>query len=574
MGWPQNIETSYPFILPISLSPPAPEPAVNHLSSVNTKVVKVLSMASAIIFAVIMTLFFIKLYNNRKKQKLSTDKYPRLRRVPRELNIAKFNDNDEEKQRIKMINNPPIQECPLIRSRSSISFSSEEIELQPPPPPKSQAPPPPPPSKVVAPTLSLKPPPSMRSTGEQIKLKPLHWDKVNPNNVDYSMVWHRMNNGSFEVNDELMGALFGYVATNKRSFEKDQDIMNKKSNQILILDPRKSQNIAIVLRSLPVSREQIITSLIAGHGLNAETLESLKRITPTIEEQSKILSFNGDPKTLADSESFLYHVLNSIPSAFPRINVMLFRSTFPLEVHFLRESLQTIELACGELRNRGLFSKLLEAILKAGNRMNLGTSRGNAQAFSLTSLKKLSDVKSIDGKTTLLYFVVEEVIRGEGKRLRINTNQWSNEDIMLGLPVVIEGLKTGLESVKKSACMDFNGITKTWPALAAGLDEVQRVIENSEEGVFEKEMRSFVESGEEELRRVKDDQEKVMELVKMTTNYYQDGRLDSRGKLEDNPLQIFGIVRDFLNMVDQTCINISMNMQKRKKSNLYINVGE
>ena len=48
--------------------------------------------------------------------------------------------------------------------------------------------------------------------------------------------------------------------------------------------------------------------------------------------------------------------------------------------------------------------KLLEAILKAGNRMNAGTSRGNAQAFKLSSLRKLSDVRSSDGKTTLLHF--------------------------------------------------------------------------------------------------------------------------------------------------------------------------
>ena len=62
--------------------------------------------------------------------------------------------------------------------------------------------------------------------------------------------------------------------------------------------------------------------------------------------------------------------------------------------------------------------KLLEAILKARNRMNAGTARGNAHACNLTALLKLSvsDVKSVDGKTTLLNFVVEEVVRPEGKR--------------------------------------------------------------------------------------------------------------------------------------------------------------
>ena len=48
--------------------------------------------------------------------------------------------------------------------------------------------------------------------------------------------------------------------------------------------------------------------------------------------------------------------------------------------------------------------------------MNVGTFRGGAQAFKLDTLLKLSDVKGTDGKTTLLHFVVQEIIRSEGIR--------------------------------------------------------------------------------------------------------------------------------------------------------------
>ena len=48
--------------------------------------------------------------------------------------------------------------------------------------------------------------------------------------------------------------------------------------------------------------------------------------------------------------------------------------------------------------------------------MNDGTFRGGAQAFKLDTLLKLSDVKGVDGKTTLLHFVVQEIIRSEGVR--------------------------------------------------------------------------------------------------------------------------------------------------------------
>ncbi|GMI73953.1 hypothetical protein HRI_001064700 [Hibiscus trionum] len=104
----------------------------------------------------------------------------------------------------------------------------------PPPPPvpaKGPAPPPPPPKKAGGSVTSLKPPPAARdksgrgkageSSGDgdnnQVKLKPLHWDKVNKKNADHSMVWDKINGGSFKVDDDLMEALFGYVATNRKS---------------------------------------------------------------------------------------------------------------------------------------------------------------------------------------------------------------------------------------------------------------------------------------------------------------------------------------------------------------------
>lgn len=139
---------------------------------------------------------------------------------------------------------------------------------------------------------------------------------------------------------------------------------------------------------------------------------------------------------------------------------MLFRSNYNSEVLYLKQNLQTLESGCKELRTRGLLPKLIEAVLKAGNQMNAGTSRENVQAFNLTSLQKLSDVKSTDGNTTLLHFVVEEVVRAEGKRCVINKSHSLNsssrtirnsggqmleksmpvkdinEYIMLGLPIV------------------------------------------------------------------------------------------------------------------------------------------
>ncbi|KAI3502425.1 hypothetical protein L1887_30493 [Cichorium endivia] len=115
-----------------------------------------------------------------------------------------------------------IQEVPLLRGKSSASHiwpQEDEIKIQnslpvanlksqlssrsppptpPPLPPPVMPPPPPPPPKTSGLTLpstsSSTPPPGASSS--QVKLKPLHWEKVNAN-VEHPTAWDKMGHGSF-----------------------------------------------------------------------------------------------------------------------------------------------------------------------------------------------------------------------------------------------------------------------------------------------------------------------------------------------------------------------------------------
>lgn len=69
----------------------------------------------------------------------------------------------------------------------------------PPPPPMSKTGPPKPPGNLKGPTKSGETSLAIGKTEDptQPKLKPLHWDKVNPD-ASRSMVWHRIDGGSFK----------------------------------------------------------------------------------------------------------------------------------------------------------------------------------------------------------------------------------------------------------------------------------------------------------------------------------------------------------------------------------------
>lgn len=129
-----------------------------------------------------------------------------------------------------------------------------------------------------------------------------------------------------------MEALFGATAAPSRLKPTETTDSNTSATapaalpQIILLEPRKSQNIAIVLRSLSSTRQDILDALLEGLGdLSVDTLEKLSRLGLAKEEQELIRGFDGDPSRLADAESFLFDLLRAVPNAFERVEAMLFR---------------------------------------------------------------------------------------------------------------------------------------------------------------------------------------------------------------------------------------------------------
>jgi hypothetical protein len=290
-------------------------------------------------------------------------------------------------------------------------------------------------------------------------------------------------------------------------------------------------------------------------------------MVPTKEEELKLRSYKGAVDELGSAEKFL-RALVGVPFAFQRAEAMLYRETFEDEVVHLRNSFSMLEEACKELKSSRLFLKLLEAVLKTGNRMNVGTIRGGAKAFKLDALLKLSDVKGTDGKTTLLHFVVQEISRSEGIRVSDSImgrimNQRSNknrtpeekeEDYRrMGLDLV-SGLNTELRNVKKTATIDLEGLVTSVSNLRDGLGQLsclasEKLKGDEENRAFVSSMSSFLRYGEKSLEELREDEKRIMERVGEIAEYFHG---DVRGD-EKNPLRIFVIVRDFLGMLDHVC---------------------
>lgn len=225
-----------------------------------------------------------------------------------------------------------------------------------------------------------------------------------------------------------------------------------------------------------------------------------------------------------------------------------------------------LQVACEELRNSRMFLKLLEAVLKTGNRMNVGTTRGDAHAFKLDTLLKLVDIRGADGKTTLLHFVVQEIIRTEGARLS-GTNQTpstsSIEDAKcrrLGLQVV-SSLSSELANVKKAAAMDSEVLSGEVSKLSKGIANIAAVVQLNETDKshessqkFSESMNKFMRMAEEEILKIQAKESATMSIVKEITEYFH----GNSAKEEAHPYRIFMVVRDFLTVLDRVCKEVGM----------------
>ncbi|CAN8260137.1 unnamed protein product [Cochlearia groenlandica] len=405
---------------------------------------------------------------------------------------------------------------------------SESASVPPPqrPPPAMPEPPPivPPSQSFVKSGNKLSfsglPQSSWETTTERPKpkLKPLPWDKVRPSSCRKN-TWDSLKFNSLNTSSK------------QRSLSCDLPLLNQESR---VLDPRKCQDIALLLTTLKLTTNDVVQALRDGHyeALGVELLESLSRVAPSEEEERKLKSYSEDSITkLAPSERFLKELLN-VPFVFSRVDALLSVANFNSKVSHLRSSFCIIQAACEKLKESSMLPKLIEAVLKTRN----------AHDFKLEALLELVHIKLSDGRTTLLHSVIQNIKESEGIK---------------GLQAVAS-LSTLLVDVKKSAEMDYGVMRSEVMKLYQGVKKVSEVLLlNDENGPneeqqwwkFSESMTRFLETAVEEIKKIETEDESTLSAVREITEYFHGESAKEEAKL----LRVFKILKEFLSLLDGVC---------------------
>ncbi|KAJ2557212.1 hypothetical protein EV175_001481 [Coemansia sp. RSA 1933] len=319
-----------------------------------------------------------------------------------------------------------------LRSTKKDDSGSDSSAAPPPPPPPpplpgtgGSVPPPPPP-----------PPPPLSSAAflgtlrrkelvyvPKIKLKAMHWDKLNEQSVEASL-WSKLEdraglkemhvldtlhkNGAFETLEKMFAAKQAVdllALREKRRKEREE----KDKEEISVLDPKRAYSINIMLgmmkkysfRDIRYALLRMDTSVITENAL-----KQLLTFVPTPEERGLLSAYQGraDRKRLSRPDRFFLETMK-IWRYEQRLRVTTTWAAWSETFRDLQQDVASVMTAAHAVASSRHFPQILEVILSIGNFMNGSGFRGGAFGFKIASLNKLMDTKAEDNKTTLLHFV-------------------------------------------------------------------------------------------------------------------------------------------------------------------------
>jgi len=275
----------------------------------------------------------------------------------------------------------------------------------------------------AAPTTAKKEPASKKSGRTSgtagVALMNLHWTPLTEDAVKNS-VWGKVSKAvgatvsTAEKHADVLGLeeLF-HKKTGKKNdtSAKAAEQPNKKAKKMAgLIDLTRANNVAIGLKAFKEFKfeeiVEIFNSLDGNGTLKSERITGLASVLPTDIELKAIKNFKGGDDELLPAEQFFLKLERGVKRVGAKMKVLETMDTTEVACDELVARMRMLSNVCAKAMSSEALQRMLETILAIGNIMNEGTTKGEAQGFTLDSLLKLTQTKSADGKMTVLDYIV------------------------------------------------------------------------------------------------------------------------------------------------------------------------
>merc|ERR1712062_157694 len=250
----------------------------------------------------------------------------------------------------------------------------------------------------------------------------------------------------------------------------------------------------------------------------------LLKFIPTKEEIETLNQYAAEVDRMGIADRFFFEIAQ-IPRYEEKLKAIHYRKTFEERLQLSIDQVDAIQRASTELYESKAVSRLFEVILALGNYMNKG-ARGNSPGFKLSSLSKLKDTKSTDGKQNLLNYIVYHMDK-----------KYKNPSI--------PELQDQTKSIKTAKSIDMKDLRSEMKKLQSGLELANKEVEASKiEQTEVPTLTSFCFAANIELEKFTQKWTQMDEKLKKTAKHFGEnpGTVDSH--------ELFSTFDNFFNSLE------------------------
>jgi len=372
----------------------------------------------------------------------------------------------------------------------------------------------------------------------------LHWTKLDSEKLEDSM-WNKKKGTGDDASVYSKNSVEPSDIHNlEEMFQKKKAMARQKSGgsgagqkkkAAGLIEANRCNNINISLKAFkdfPTLKDLVgaIAELDPENRIAGDRIQFLKGMLPTTQELKDVARFRGDDADLLPAEKFFRNMLG-VKRLESKLLCMATIDTLPPSVKELTGRFRTITTVCRQCMGSERLQQLLETVLSIGNIMNEGTMKGGASGFKMDSLLKLTQTKSVDGRMTVIDYIVMTFAA---------KNQREVLDLASEFPEVQPASKMLMSEMVLEARTGGGDLNKCKAELIRMKNEATDYIRGSP-GISR--LENFIKEATSTIKTLETERDDAIKTCQELSKYFgEDGN-------EQNAVPIFGILFEFANLL-------------------------